>query len=170
MIQSYDRSSCRGMICDSSGQLLTFNEKGGNHLKYDRITYDLINGIIYNVRKVDSQVSQPLDRKKAKKTLTKKDQKSSKIATKCLCILDIQTIALHGNDPQISQIGALVFNDQNQIATFYRTAISPEVAMVSEKHLLNCNVDPETSVSEYEALRQFEDLLYEHVGDQNIAM
>ena len=172
MIQRYDPSSCRGMICDSSGQLLTFNEKGGNHIKYDRITYDLIHGIVYNVQKVDSNISQPLDSEISKrvKKSTKKDKKSSKIATKCLCILDIQTISLHGNSPQISQIGALIFNDQNQIATFFRTTISPDMATVSEKYLLNCNVDPETSVSEFKALSQFEELLDEHVGDHNVAM
>ena len=134
VIQSYDPSNCRGMICDSLGQLLTFNERGGNHIKYDRITYDLINGVVYNVRKANSKICRPIDsevieeiskqeRKKAKKS-AKKDKKSKKStskATKHLCILDIQTVSLSGNNPQISQIGALIFNDKNQIATFYRT-------------------------------------------------
>ena len=112
------------MIKDaSSSNLTTFNEKDGCHVKGDQVSYDLINGIVYNVTKTESQVTKKRKLKKPKKDKTAKKSKKlekKKSVTKCLCILDIQTISIHGHDPQISQIGAIILNNENEVATFNR--------------------------------------------------
>ena len=124
VIHNYDPKTCRGMIKDaSSSNLTTFNEKDGCHVKGDQVSYDLINGIVYNVTKTESQVTKKRKLKKPKKDKTAKKSKKlekKKSVTKCLCILDIQTISIHGHDPQISQIGAIILNNENEVATFNR--------------------------------------------------
>ena len=126
VIHNYDTKTCRGIIKDASSNLMTFNEKDGCHVKGDQVSYDLINGIVYNVTKIESQVTKKRKLKKPKKDkvakLLKKSKKieKKKGVTKCLCMLDIQTISIHGHDPQISQIGAIILNDENEVATFNR--------------------------------------------------
>ena len=46
---------------------MTFNEKDGCHVKGDQVSYDLINGIVYNVTKIESQVTKKRKLKKPKK-------------------------------------------------------------------------------------------------------
>ena len=170
----YDPQTCRGLLKDF-GKLLTFNEKGGEHVKGDHVTYDLINGIVYNVTKIKAKRQVKEDKitkkpKKLKKDKKVKKTKKKECVTKCLCILDIQTISIHGQDPQISQIGAIILNDENEVATFNRSVISPEMTEMPDELLHECNVDIRQAISESSVLNQFVNALDSHTKNCPISL